>query len=78
MSPSSRANAARSAAEKGWRWVGEMEEIAASMTADGLPGGFHQGAAEVFHRSSSDAAEAGGPDDALIGAVLATLLAGSS
>jgi 3-hydroxyisobutyrate dehydrogenase-like beta-hydroxyacid dehydrogenase len=70
--------AARSAAAKGWRWVGEMEEIAASMTADGLPGGFHQAAAEVFRRSSSDAAEAGGPDDALIGAVLATLLAGSS
>jgi 3-hydroxyisobutyrate dehydrogenase-like beta-hydroxyacid dehydrogenase len=44
--------AARSAAAKGWRWVGEMEEIAASMTADGLPGGFHQAAAEVFRRSS--------------------------
>ena len=70
--------AARSAAAKGWRWVGEMEEIAASMTADGLPGGFHQAAAEVFRRSSSDTAEAGGPDDALIGAVLATLLPGSS
>jgi Domain of unknown function (DUF1932) len=70
--------AARSAAAKGWRWVGEMEEIAASMTTDGLPGGFHRAAAEVFHRSSSDAAEAGGPDDALIGAVLATLLAESS
>jgi 3-hydroxyisobutyrate dehydrogenase-like beta-hydroxyacid dehydrogenase len=70
--------AARSAAAKGWRWVGEMEEIAASMTADGLPGGFHQAAAEVFRRSSSDSAEAGGPDDALIGAVLATLLPGSS
>ena len=70
--------AARSAAAKGWRWVGEMGEIAASMTGDGLPGGFHQAAAEVFRRSSSDAAEAGGPDDALIGAVLATLLAGSS
>ncbi len=70
--------AARSAAAKGWRWVGEMEEIAASMTADGLPGGFHQAAAEVFRRSSPGAAEAGGPDDALIGAVLATLLPGSS
>ena len=68
--------AARSAAAKGWRWVGEMEEIAASMTADGLPGGFHQAAAEVFRRSSSDAAEPGGPGDAVIGAVLAALLAG--
>ena len=67
--------AARSAAAKGWRWVGEMEEIAASMIADGLPGGFHQAAAEVFRRSSSDAAQPGGPDDALTGAVLAALLA---
>ncbi len=70
--------AARSAAAKGWRWVGEMEEIAASMTADGLPGGFHQAAAEVFRRSSSDAAETGGPGDAVIGAVLAALLAGGA
>ena len=68
--------AARSAAAKGWRWVGEMEEIAAAMTADGLPGGFHQAAAEIFRRSSSDAAQAGGPGDAVIGAVLAALLAG--
>ena len=67
--------AARSAAAKGWRWVGEMEEIAASMTSGGLPGGFHQAAAEVFRRSSSDAAQPGGPDNALIGAVLAALLA---
>ena len=55
-----------------------MEEIAASMTSGGLPGGFHQAAAEVFRRSSSDAAEAAGPDDAVIGAVLATLLAGKA
>lgn len=33
---------------KGWRWVGEMEEIAASMRADGLPDGFHLAAAQVF------------------------------
>ena len=55
-----------------------MEEIAAAMTADGLPGGFHQAAAEVFRRSSSDAAETGGPGDAVIGAVLAALLAGGA
>ena len=67
--------AARSAAAKGWRWVGEMEEIAASMSADGLPGGFHQAAAQVFRRSSSDAAETDGPGDTVIGAVLAALLA---
>jgi 3-hydroxyisobutyrate dehydrogenase-like beta-hydroxyacid dehydrogenase len=44
--------AARSAAAKGWRWVGEMEEIAASMTANGLPDGFHLAAAEVFRRAA--------------------------
>jgi 3-hydroxyisobutyrate dehydrogenase-like beta-hydroxyacid dehydrogenase len=43
--------AADSAAAKGWRWVAEMEEIAASMAADGLPDGFHQAAAEIFRRS---------------------------
>ena len=40
--------AARSAGAKGWRWVGEMEEIAASFEAGGLPGGFHRAAAEVY------------------------------
>ena len=40
--------ATRSANAKGWRWVGEMEEIAATFEADGLPGGFHRAAAEVF------------------------------
>jgi 3-hydroxyisobutyrate dehydrogenase-like beta-hydroxyacid dehydrogenase len=42
--------AARSAAAKGWRWIAEMEEIAATMTADGLPGGFHEAAAEIYRR----------------------------
>jgi 3-hydroxyisobutyrate dehydrogenase-like beta-hydroxyacid dehydrogenase len=40
--------ALRSAEAKGWRWVGEMEEIAATFEADGLPGGFHRAAAEVY------------------------------
>jgi 3-hydroxyisobutyrate dehydrogenase-like beta-hydroxyacid dehydrogenase len=39
---------ARSATAKGWRWIAEMEEIAASMAAAGLPDGFHQAAAEIF------------------------------
>ncbi len=37
-------------ARKAWRWVGEMEEIAASFEAAGLPGGFHLAAAEVYSR----------------------------
>jgi 3-hydroxyisobutyrate dehydrogenase-like beta-hydroxyacid dehydrogenase len=42
--------AARSATEKGWRWVAEMQEIAATMAANGLPPGFHQAAAAVYSR----------------------------
>ncbi len=45
------ARSAGSAVTKGWRWVGEMEEIAQSMSAAGLPDGFHLAAAEVFRRS---------------------------
>jgi 3-hydroxyisobutyrate dehydrogenase-like beta-hydroxyacid dehydrogenase len=40
--------AERSARAKGWRWVGEMEEIAATFAEAGLPAGFHEAAAEVF------------------------------
>jgi 3-hydroxyisobutyrate dehydrogenase-like beta-hydroxyacid dehydrogenase len=40
--------ARRSAAEKGWRWSGEMEEIASMLSALGLPAGFHLAAGEVF------------------------------
>jgi 3-hydroxyisobutyrate dehydrogenase-like beta-hydroxyacid dehydrogenase len=39
--------AARST-RKAWRWVGEMEEIATSFEAAGLPDGFHLAAAEIF------------------------------
>ena len=44
-------SAARSAGRKGWRWVAEMEEIAATFDAADLPDGFHLAAAEVFRRS---------------------------
>ncbi len=37
-------------ARKAWRWVGEMEEIAASFEAAGLPGGFQLAAAELYRR----------------------------
>jgi len=42
------ARAERSAAAKGWRWVGEMEEIADTFAAAGQPEGFHRAAAEVY------------------------------
>jgi 3-hydroxyisobutyrate dehydrogenase-like beta-hydroxyacid dehydrogenase len=41
---------ARQAAEKGWRWVGEMEEIAATFGGAGLPDGFHLAAADIYRR----------------------------
>jgi 3-hydroxyisobutyrate dehydrogenase-like beta-hydroxyacid dehydrogenase len=47
------AHAAGSAAAKGWRWIAEMEEIAATMGAAGLPAGFHQAAAEIYRRFRS-------------------------
>jgi hypothetical protein len=45
------AAAERSAAKKGWRWIGEMEEIASAFAADGLPPGFHEAAAEMYRRT---------------------------
>jgi hypothetical protein len=57
--------AAGSAAAKGWRWVAEMEEIAAAMAAAGLPDGFHLAAAEIYRRAE----DAGAPD-----AILTALL----
>jgi 3-hydroxyisobutyrate dehydrogenase-like beta-hydroxyacid dehydrogenase len=60
------ARAAGSAEAKGWRWVAEMEEIAETMAAAGLPDGFHQAAAEVYRRvqgrAAGDAPAADAPD----------------
>jgi 3-hydroxyisobutyrate dehydrogenase-like beta-hydroxyacid dehydrogenase len=47
------AAARRDAAAKGWRWEGEMREIAATFLAAGQPAGFHEAAAEVFSRASA-------------------------
>jgi hypothetical protein len=40
--------AGRAAATKGWRWIGEMEEIASTFAAAGLTDGFHVGAGDVY------------------------------
>jgi hypothetical protein len=37
-------------APKAWRFVAEMQEIAATFGAAGMPGGFHQAAEEIFAR----------------------------
>ncbi len=54
--PARSAAAAVSALRKGWRWVGEMDEIADTFAAAGLPDGFHRAAAEVYRRSPRDEA----------------------
>jgi 3-hydroxyisobutyrate dehydrogenase-like beta-hydroxyacid dehydrogenase len=41
-------SALRSASTKGWRWEGEMYEIAKTFQAVGLPNGFHEASAAVF------------------------------
>jgi 3-hydroxyisobutyrate dehydrogenase-like beta-hydroxyacid dehydrogenase len=48
---------ARSAAAKGWRWIGEMHEIADTFAAADLPDGFHRAAAEVYERVVAAPAE---------------------
>ena len=48
------ADAAGSADAKGWRWIGEMHEIARTMAAQGLPAGFHEAAAEIFQGFSEE------------------------
>ncbi len=63
--------AARSATAKGWRWVGEMDEIAATHAAAGLPDGFHRAAGEVFARAPR--LPAGEDGDTALELVLAAL-----
>ena len=46
--------AQRSAEAKGWRWTGEMEEIASAFATHGLPSGFHEAAADVYRRQPLD------------------------
>ena len=48
--PDELARAERSADAKGWRWIGEMREIAATLRSVDEPDGFHEAAAQVFER----------------------------
>lgn len=38
------------ATAKAWRFEGELLEIASTFQNEGLPGGFHEAAAEIYHR----------------------------
>ena len=44
------ADRVRGAAPKAWRFAGEMDEIAATFRAAGMPDGFHAAAGEVYSR----------------------------
>lgn len=63
---------ARGTSGKAWRFVGEMEEIASTFEAQGLPGGFHQAAAEAYGRMSGLKHAAGATVEDVVAALLAT------
>ena len=71
--PARSESAARSALGKGWRWDAEMEEIADTFAAAGLPDGFHRAAAEIYRRSPHE-----DPGADALERVLAALQPGSS
>ena len=58
---------------KAWRFVGEMREIARSFEHAGLPGGFHEAAADIYERLAPYKDSPGTETDE----VLATLLSGN-
>ncbi len=66
-SDSERALRVRRVTRKAWRFTGEMEEIAATFEAAGVPGGFHRAAAELYRRLAGfkDAAELPEVEDVL-------------
>jgi 3-hydroxyisobutyrate dehydrogenase-like beta-hydroxyacid dehydrogenase len=43
----------REVTAKAWRFTGEMEEIAATFAAAGMPAAFHQAAGEIYQRLAS-------------------------
>lgn len=52
---------------KAWRFEGELLEIASTFQNEGLPGGFHEAAAEIYHQMAGfkDAAETPKLEDVL-------------
>jgi 3-hydroxyisobutyrate dehydrogenase-like beta-hydroxyacid dehydrogenase len=53
--PARAAATALGTSPKAWRFVGEMEEIASTYAAAGLPDGFHRAAAETYRRLAASA-----------------------
>jgi 3-hydroxyisobutyrate dehydrogenase-like beta-hydroxyacid dehydrogenase len=69
--PARSEDAVRGNARKAWRFVGEMEEIAATFAAAGLPDGFHRASAEVYARLAPYKDQAEPPPLAEVARVLA-------
>lgn len=66
--------AAERAAPQAWRYVGEMQEIAATFDAAGLPPGFHLAAADIYERLAGfkDATELTSATGAVVDALRAS------
>ena len=58
------------AAPKAWRFVAEMDEIAATFDGAGLPDGFHRAASEIYSRLERFKDEPDHDLDALLAAIL--------
>ena len=69
--PARSESAVRGSARKAWRFVGEMEEIAATFAGAGLPDGFHRAAGEIFQRLSRYKDAPAPPTPAEVSATLA-------
>lgn len=67
------AQRARRVTAKAWRFVGEMEEVAATFAAVGMPGGFHSAAADMYRRMADFKGRATTPS---LSEVLTALLGG--
>ena len=63
---------AASTSQKAWRFSGEMEEIAATYSAAGLPSGFHEAAADLFGRMKGFKDQDPATIDAVIAAITST------
>ena len=62
---------AAESARKAWRFEGEMREIAATFAESGLPGGFHEAAADIYGRLAHYKESAEPPDlTGVLGALL--------
>ncbi len=56
---------------RAWRWIDEMQEISRTFEGAGLPGGFHEAAAEIFSRLEDLQHETGTTTDDVVAALLA-------